>query len=459
MTPDKGMRWHDKGRTTLKESMPKLALLIEKEPCETALGLLKTFPKHPILCIMACSLVIYWVNVDDDFKKRFRHGGGCQAVLDVLINHQQNKECCEVACNVIAELWKPEDEGGCQAVVDVLKNHSENMNLCAMACRALYALSHQKNRRLLHSMCGVISAALKKFPFHVSLCSYACRAIEKLGTLGYLPDVCNDVVATLFTNVRNAHVCLMTCIAIHGLAANKKNREHIGWIGGCSAIVHALRTFPRISLEACGALEILTKDNEINRAAIAKADGAMAIINALDRQTFECSAKILFRISAAKPAIRATDKCSDVLKAIHHHQESAVILIYILAHNEENRQRFGREGGCKAIVDILLHTRNPSSAAMTMWAIQQLAKDEDCRRYIGDKGGCEAVVSIMKRYVSNHRTSRAACMAILFLAKNKENQKRLEKETKNLHDVMEKCKHDSLTCIAAQQAMTSVTSS
>jgi len=122
----------------------------------------------------------------------------------------------------------------------------------------------------------------------------------------------------------------------------------------------------------------------------------------------------------------AADDCVTAVKSLNAAMfnsidaTSALEKIKILARDDENQDKLGAAGCCKAVVLAMkTHPANAELCEQGCAAIFNLSLKHDIvREALGSAGGCEVAVHAIRRHMSNAAVCRLACMAIRSLAHN-----------------------------------------
>jgi lambda repressor-like predicted transcriptional regulator len=224
-----------------------------------------------VACV-ACAVVANLAKNDEDCIE-LGQCGGCEAVVAALKAFgTTDNEVAYLGCLAVVWLAKNPDNraklgqsGGCEAVVAALKAFGATDNEVAyLGCLTVVWLAENADYRAKLGRSGgrdAIVAALKAFgTSDCRVAREACLAIVRLGTAKEL-DRAGDLVFqmnTVFTNGRDTRGYTRD-------DASNSNME-IGRLGGCEAVVAALKAFgasdKEVAERGCLAVRTLASDDE-----------------------------------------------------------------------------------------------------------------------------------------------------------------------------------------------------
>lgn len=232
------------------------------------------------------------------------------------------------------------------------------------------------------------------------------------------------------------------------LSTNDTYREIIGFHGGISVIVNALRAFPSEGDVQEFGLHLLVDlciHSESNRKFAAQAEVAETLVMMLLRNRQRSKKKKLVSTLRAlthccKQNMRsqglagACGGVGELIKTMTCSAFDSVVDVHCLraldsisAQHEENIERVRIEDGVGAILGIMRRNRDCqiTNELTTEILVHLLDNSEDTQIYIGKMGGVEDVLNALKLASGSEAAVTSACLCLRFLAFEEDNRRRM----------------------------------
>lgn len=299
----------------------------------------------------------------------------------------------------------------CQSVVQSSEYHLQNALVIEQACGAILNLAVNDKCKVEFGqagVCNLVCRTLEVFIDNVIVSEQACWAIRNLSSspenkklLG-LAGVCGNICNVMRTHLSSVNVVEQGCRAILNLVISDDNDRKCGEAGACELLVEVMKTHASntiVSMQSCWAIRNMAASNNSNR--------------------------VKFGVAGA---------CGTIVQAINNHVQDAGVVeqacraILNLAVENGNEVRLGRAGACTAVVKVLTHhPDNTVVIEQALWAVRNLAAggNAENRLNLGRSGINEQVVIATSKYISHTGIAEQGCRAMLNLAVDKENSKRL----------------------------------
>lgn len=233
------------------------AILDSHEATGVIVGAIQWNPRSDDVSLSALSALIAMATDNAHVKESFGLAGACESVVQVLMQFPSSAIIMEMAMNTIWVLCVDCADNSdrfanttvCKEISKVIDAFKPNADVVKHCCAAAWHLSLNniaiKSSFKTTGIIDKIDAVLKLHMNDEEVAGYACSAIWSLsGAQDEDSNVINAVrtiIDTINAHVSKPEMVQVSCTALSGMAGSRRKIASIGLVGGCEALISALR--------------------------------------------------------------------------------------------------------------------------------------------------------------------------------------------------------------------------